>query len=179
MRPDLAQWGAAIHRPIPASRPRHCAFTGPQSAFGFTLLELLVVLALATLLVALVPPLIGSAMPGVELKSSARRVAAGLRLAREEAIRSGRGAAFVIDLEARRFQVDGGYRRVQLPEDIDLKLEAAAAEMMDEKVGAVRFYPDGSSTGGRIVLARRGEGFQVGVQWLTGRIRTAPWEGEP
>ena len=46
---------------------------------GFTLLELLVVLALATLLIALVPPLISAALPGVELKSSARKVAASVR----------------------------------------------------------------------------------------------------
>jgi general secretion pathway protein H len=146
---------------------------------GFTLLELLVVLALATLLIAIVPPLVGSAIPGVELKASARRVAAGLRLAREAAIRSGSDAAFTLDLEKRRFEVDGGYRPVTLPDDLDLKLEAAESQMQSPQVGAVRFYPDGSSTGGRIVVARGDHGYQVGVQWLTGRIRLAPWEEGP
>lgn len=143
---------------------------------GFTLLELMVVLAIATLLLALAPPLIGSAIPGVELKAAARRVVSGLRLTREEAIRSGRDAAFTIDVEARAFQVDGGYRRAQLPEGLDLKLEAAEAEMLSDHAGAVRFYPDGSSTGGRIVLARDDKGYQVGVEWLTGRVRIVPWE---
>jgi general secretion pathway protein H len=147
-------------------------------ARGFTLLELLVVLALATLLIALVPPLITSAIPGVELKAAARRVATGLRMAREEAIRSGGDAAFVMDVEHRAFRVDGGYRRVELPEDLTLKLEAAESEMLSEQAGAVRFYPDGSSTGGRIVLTRGEQGYQVGVQWLTGRIQMTPWVEE-
>lgn len=156
----------------------------PLSAFpvtrsrGFTLLELVVVLALATVLIAIVPPLITAAIPGIELKSSARRVAAGLRLAREEAIRRDRDIAFTLDLEERTYQVDGGFRLIQLPEAIDLKLTAAESEMQDKQVGAVRFYPDGSSTGGRIIIAREDIGWQVGVQWLTGRILMAPWEGE-
>lgn len=134
------------------------------------------VLALASLLIAIVPPLISSAFPGVELKAAARRVASGLRLAREEAIRSGRDAAFVIDVEERVFEVDGGYRRSKLPDDLEVKLEAAESEMLNDHAGGVRFYPDGSSTGGRIVLAYSDRGYQIGVQWLTGRIELAPWE---
>lgn len=156
---------------VPSPRP-----SGLYS--GFTLLELVVVLAIATLLLAIVPPLISSALPGVELKASARRVAAGLRLAREEAIRSGRDTAFTLDLEERTFQVDGGFREGKLPEGPKLKLEAAEREMLSDHAGAVRFFPDGSSTGGRILLTREGEGYQVGVQWLTGRIRMAAWNEE-
>jgi len=137
-----------------------------------------VVLAIAALLLAITPPLISSAIPGVELKSSARRVAAALRLTREEAIRSGRDAAFTLDIEARTFTVDGGYRKGTLPEGLELKLVAAQTEMLGDQAGAVRFFPDGSSTGGRVILARDGKGYQVGGQWLTGRILVAPWEGE-
>jgi general secretion pathway protein H len=143
---------------------------------GFTLLELLVVLAIATLLLTVTPPLLTAAIPGMELKASARRVAAGLRLAREEAIRTGRDVAFTLDLEARSFKVGGRFRDGRLPTSLDLKLEAAETEMLGEHAGAVRFFPDGSSTGGRVILSRDGAGYQVGVQWLTGRILTATWE---
>jgi general secretion pathway protein H len=145
---------------------------------GFTLLELVVVLALATALLTIVPPLITAAFPGVELKSSSRRVASGLRLAREEAIRSGRDVAFTLDLENRSFKVDGNFREVSLPEGLDLKLTAAESEMSSDHLGSVRFFPDGSSTGGRIIVARANAGWQIGVQWLTGRILLAPWEAE-
>ena len=154
---------------------------GPRPAFrtgGFTLLELVVVLALAVLLVAIVPPLLTAALPGVELKSASRRIAAGLRLAREEAIRRGQDVAFTLDLEKHRYQIDGPFRALQLPKDIELKLIAAASEMQGEERGAIRFFPDGSATGGRILLAREGKGWQVGVQWLSGHVRLAPWEAQ-
>lgn len=145
---------------------------------GFTLIELLVVLALAALLIGVVPPLIGAAFPGVQLKAAARSTAAGLRLAREEAIRGGRDVALVLDVGGRRYQVEGDARSVSLPAGLDLKLEGARSEMRDDQVGAVRFYPDGSSTGGRVLLSRNGHGYQVGVAWLTGRIAIGPWEGD-
>lgn len=92
---------------------------------GFTLLELLVVLALATALIALVPPLIATAIPGTELKASARKVAAGLRLAREEAIRSGRDVAFVLDLEEHSYHIERAFQRNLLPQCLNLRLEVA------------------------------------------------------
>ena len=123
------------------SAPSRLAPLSSRLVCGFTLLELMVVLAIAALLLAITPPLITAALPGVELKSSARRVAAGLRLAREEAIRSGGDTAFTLDLEERTFKVDGGYRIGTLPEGLKLKLEAAEKEMLSQQAGVVRFYP--------------------------------------
>jgi general secretion pathway protein H len=140
-----------------------------------------VVLAIAALVLTVVPPLVSAALPGVELKGAARRTLSSLRLARETAIRSGADSVLIVDLEGRRLEIPG-YRAIQLPRRIELKLEAASAETLDEQRGAIRFFPDGSSTGGRVILAR-GEGaaqrgYQVGVTWLTGRVRMAPWEPE-
>jgi general secretion pathway protein H len=154
---------------------------GARPGRGFTLVELLVVLAIAALVLTVVPPLVSAALPGVELKAAARRTLSSLRLARETAIRSGDDAVLMVDVEQHRLEIPG-YRAISLPRRIELKLEAASGEMLDEQRGAIRFFPDGSSTGGRIILAR-GEGrdqhgYQVGVTWLTGRVRMAPWEPE-
>jgi len=150
----------------------------PSTCFhGFTLIELVVVMALAALLIGVVPPLIGAAFPGVQLKSAARSTAGGLRLAREEAIRSGHDVAFVLDVEDRRYRV-GDDSPVSLPSGLTFKLEAASSEMRDDQIGGVRFYPDGSSTGGRVVISHDGHGYQVGVTWLTGRVAIAAWDGD-
>ncbi len=145
---------------------------------AFTLIELLVVMALAALLLSAVPPLITAALPGVELKGGARRMVSGLRLAREESIRSGSDIAFVIDVEGRVAQIDGNFPQISLPKKVIIKLVAAQSEMRDDGVGAIRFFPDGSSTGGRIFLGREGRGgYQIGVTWLTGRIQLVEWDG--
>jgi general secretion pathway protein H len=143
---------------------------------GFTLVELLVVLAIAGLLLALTPPLITAALPGVELKAAARRTAGSLRLAREIAVAKGRDTAWVLDIAQHRYRIEGDHRSGRLPSGLELKLVAAADEMQSDTVGAIRFYPDGSSSGGRVILKRGDGGFQVGVNWLTGRILIGEWK---
>lgn len=130
------------------------------------------------LVVSVAPPLLSAAFPGVQLKAAARQTAAGLRMAREEAIRTGHSAAFTLDVADHNFTVEGGFRTVNLPSGLKLKLTAARSEMHGDQSGSIRFFPDGSSTGGRIILSRNDSGYQVGVEWLTGRIRLAPWEGK-
>ncbi|WP_295588061.1 GspH/FimT family pseudopilin [uncultured Lamprocystis sp.] len=162
---------------------RVCRWSGGTAAGarGFTLIELVVVLAIAALLMTVVPPLISAALPGVELKAAARRTAATLRLARETAIRTGMDTVLVVDVEERLLELPG-FRTVSLPRRLQVKLDAAQREMLDDQRGAIRFFPDGSSTGGVILLARgdarEDSGFQVGVNWLTGRVRMAAVGGE-
>lgn len=139
------------------------------------------VLAVAALAMTAVPPLFDAVLPGVQLKGAARRTMSTLRLARDTAIRSGSDTALVVDVQARRLELQG-FRPVALPGDIHVDLEVARRELLDEDRGAFRFFPDGSSTGGRIVLSRgegdAASGYQVGVNWLTGRVRMAPWGRE-
>jgi general secretion pathway protein H len=148
---------------------------GQNRIRGFTLVELLVVLAIAALAMSAVPPLFSAAMPGVEMKAAARRTVSSLRLARELAIRRGTDVALIVDVEQRRLELPG-HKTLTLPTRLDVTLEAADREMLDDRRGAIRFFPDGSSTGGRIILSHGESGYQVGVIWLTGRVRMAPWE---
>ena len=54
-------------------------------------------------------------------------------------------ATFLL-LERRSFEVSGASRARSLPERLELKLYTAQSEIVDERRGAIRFYPDGSST---------------------------------
>ncbi|NEV61289.1 type II secretion system protein GspH [Thiorhodococcus minor] len=134
-------------------------------------------MAIMAIMMTAVPSLFSAAFPGLEMKSVARRTAATLRLARESAIRQGEDKAVIVDLEAYRLQLEG-YRDLSLPKRLSVGFEGATQEMIDEQHGAVRFFPDGSSTGGRILLSYQGHGYQVGVTWLTGRIELDTWSAE-
>lgn len=141
----------------------------PRANGGFTLLELLLVLVLAGAAYALVARAGVGGMSGAELKSAARAVAAGLRDARGTAIARQSPAALTLDLERRSMEVTGRRSR-ELPQRLDLKLYTAQSEIVSDKRGAIRFYPDGSSTGGRVTLASGERKLLVDVDWLTGRV---------
>ena len=61
-------------------------------------------------------------------------------------------------------------RTHRLPARLDLKLYTAQRDLVSEKVGAVRFFPDGGSNGGRITLAAGERKYDVDIDWLTGRV---------
>lgn len=137
---------------------------------GFTLVELLAVLFIGALVYALFlgVPLRGSSI--ADLKAAARTVASGLRQAQSTAMATRRDALLTIDLEAREFQVTGAESPRNLPRDLEISLYTAQQEVSSERKGSIRFYPDGSSTGGRITVAAGERKYLVDVDWLTGRV---------
>ena len=137
---------------------------------GVTLLELLIVIALMAIITALVVPMFGGPVSTSELRATARRLAAGLRLARSEAVSERRETFLVVDVAGKRFKVDREAREHALPSKVDLKLFTAQNDLVSENVGSIRFYPDGGSNGGRITVASGARKFDVDVDWLTGRV---------
>ena len=141
-----------------------------RRAAGVTLLELLIVLMIIAFVSAIVVPMLGDGVSTSELKSAAREVASGLRYARGQAIAKRTESLLVINLDARTFSLPPDERLHKLPQKLDLKLFSAQSDLLNEKVGAIRFYPDGGSNGGRITLAAGERKFDVDVDWLTGRV---------
>lgn len=137
---------------------------------GFSLLELIVVITIIGLAYTLLPKMVFSGVSGAELRSNVRAVAAGLRLARDAAINTKREATMTLDLDNRTFTVQNDARVHKLNEALDVKLYTSQADLITEKIGAIRFYPDGSSNGGRVTLAAGDRGFEVDVDWLTGHV---------
>jgi general secretion pathway protein H len=139
-------------------------------AGGVTLLELLIVLMIIGMIAALAIPTFSGGVSTTALKSAAREVAAGLRLARGQAITQRAEATLELDVAARAFRVPPDPRLHALPSGIDLKLFTAQRDLVSDKVGAIRFFPDGGSNGGRITLAAGERKYDVDIDWLTGRV---------
>lgn len=145
---------------------------------GFTLLELLIVLLLMAVIFAAAPPLFSSIGLTTELRGSARQLAAGLRLARNEAITEQKVAVLTVDVEQRTFKVAGKTRSLPDDESVKVKLYTAQAELIDNNRGNIRFFPDGSSTGGYVALADGRVEYRVKVDWVTGHISIATLDDE-
>ena len=128
-------------------------------------------LVIAGLILTITPPLFSRAMPGTQLKGAARQITSALKYARSHAVVTQQEAQFRLDVEQRFFEVSGRNKQISLPEDLEYRLFTARAEQISDSVGAVRFYPDGSSTGGRITLAYGDREYHVNIDWLTGHVK--------
>ena len=142
----------------------------PRSSRGVTLLELLIVLALMAIVAGFVVPMFGGPISTSELRASARQLAAGLRLARSEAVSERRETFLVLDVAGKRFKVDREAAEHRLPSRVELKLFTAQNDLVSENVGSIRFFPDGGSNGGRITVASGERKFEVDIDWLTGHV---------
>jgi general secretion pathway protein H len=139
---------------------------------GFTLIELMVTLAIAGFALVLVAGYKPPWSRGLGLQGTAAELASGLRLARSEAIVSNRSVMFDVDVIGHRYRVGKG-KIHSLPARLTIELLTIAGEKRQEGVGDILFNPDGSSSGGRIALADGQRSMAVGVDWLTGRVSVA------
>jgi general secretion pathway protein H len=137
---------------------------------GFTLIELVVVIAILGLALALIAehgPMRSAALTG---KGAAADLAQGLRETRARAIAENRPVGLTVDIANHRWNIAG--RPAQpLPPDFAVSVLTAEGEARDENVAEIAFEPDGSSTGGRIALTGGERKYDVDVDWLTGNVR--------
>jgi general secretion pathway protein H len=136
---------------------------------GFTLLEMLVVVAIMGFAFSLILTRGPMRSQSMEMQAAVNEVAQGLRLARSKAIATNTTARLTVDLAQRSFRIDNGASTV-LPPSLSVAMTAVTEETVGQRLAAIRFNGDGSASGGHIDLAGGGRRAQVGVDWLTGRI---------
>ncbi len=137
---------------------------------GFTLIEMMAVLMLMALIAGAVAFSLGSNLKGVKTRAAVRDLTAAMRYTRGQAIVKHEQRALEIDVEARSYQAPGR-PVIQMPEGLEMKLLTAATEQTGDSKGLIRFFPDGSSSGGRVTLKRGDHEWRVEIAWLTGEVR--------
>lgn len=145
-----------------------------QLAGGFTLVELIVAFAVATLLLAATPLAVMKVRDAVQYRSTVRNVISELRLARHQSVLSGRAVAFEVNSATRHFGSESPGRPI--PEGLGFDAVVAASEISADGTARIRFFPDGSSTGGSVMIFRqpRHDGVRLRVDWLLGRVTQEP-----
>lgn len=136
---------------------------------GFTLVELVIVLVVSVLGMALLANRIGAGNETTRLQAAARDVASALRYAQGEALITRQPVGVAVDLDRNSYRISNGNRVYQLPSQLDISLVVAAEEFAGGE-GAIRFFPDGSSTGGRITLEWGKQLRRLDVNWITGEV---------
>jgi general secretion pathway protein H len=139
-------------------------------ARGFTLLELLVVIVIMMAVAAVTSVNVLSGRDSVSLKTSARQLVSTLRSVRVRAISDGVETGLRLSrANDTLYTIMHNDTAVALPTNISVVLiDAVRPGIVPD--GSVMFYPDGSSSGGQLVLNSSVGSMRIDIDWLTGKV---------
>jgi general secretion pathway protein H len=146
------------------------SFAGRHRLRGFTLMEMLAVILLIGIAAAAVSISVTQGLASARVRAASSELAAALRATRAQAIVRGKDQVFDVDTRADTYR-DVRQQDVALPKGLRVSITSAAQDQPNDHTGRIRFFPDGSSTGGRITLQSGQRQWHVNVSWLTGEVR--------
>ena len=141
---------------------------------GFTLIEIVCIVAILSMIAAILLPAIPRGTPRARIEAYALEAASLLKADRSAAMRRGIATATVIDPATRSLRSSVTGRIVRVPNDVMLDATLAARCNGSTAGNTIGFFASGMSCGGTIALTRRGVGYQVRVNWLTGGAEVVP-----
>jgi general secretion pathway protein H len=144
--------------------------SGSNGEDGFTLLEMVCILAIIAMLAAVLLPNIPRDTSRPRLEAYAVETASMLKADRTAAVRHRVQIATQIDAGARSLRSGSTGKILRVPDDV--VFDAILPNRCNERpaFSTISFFPTGASCGGTIMLSRLGAGYEIRVNWLTGGI---------
>ena len=140
---------------------------------GFTLLEMVAVIAIVALLAAIMLPVIPHATTRQRLEAFAIETAAFLKSDRNAALQRRAQITAQVDAKGRTIRSGASGRIMRIPADVSFQAMLPLTCNERPAHSTISFFANGMSCGGTIVLSRLGAGYEVRVNWLTGGIEVA------
>ncbi|HEX9070975.1 MAG TPA: prepilin-type N-terminal cleavage/methylation domain-containing protein [Pseudolabrys sp.] len=151
--------------------------SGSNPEEGFTLLEMVCVLAIIAMLTAVLLPNISRDTSRPRLEAYAVETASLLKADRTAAIRHRVQIATQIDAGARSLRSGSTGQILRVPDDVTF--DALLPQRCNERpaFSTISFFPTGMSCGGTVMLSRLGTSYEIRVNWLTGGVEIV--QGSP
>jgi general secretion pathway protein H len=119
---------------------------------GFTLLEIIIVLALVTLILGLSSVFVAGFLPSAKANAAGREISGMIRHARSLARMNRESRSVLIDLNNRTYGIEGMATKSFPPEALIRVIDPFSGEIVRGKYPIV-FSPIGGMSGGTIVLS--------------------------
>ncbi|MEA2830877.1 MAG: ral secretion pathway protein [Bradyrhizobium sp.] len=137
---------------------------------GFTLLEMVCVLGVIAMLAAVLLPLIPRETSRSRLQAYALQAATLLKADRNAAIRRQVDVTTLVDAGTRSIRSGASAEMISIPDDVHFDALLPETCHQHAALSTISFFANGMSCGGTIALTRLDIGYEVRVNWLTGRI---------
>jgi general secretion pathway protein H len=141
-----------------------------EAECGFTLLEMVCVLAIIAMLAAVLLPLIPHQTSRSRLQAYALEAATLLKADRNAAIRHQAVVATLVDTGTRAIRSGVTRETIRIPDDVQFDALLPQSCRQRTALSTISFFANGMSCGGTIALTRLNAGYEVRVNWLTGRV---------
>ena len=164
--------------------PTDCSQRFPVQQ-GFTLLELMVALVVASLLAAVAMPSAQRMNETMRYREAVRDLLTATRTARRDAFATGSAHDLLIFEDEPSWAlvpadrasdfIDGDIEARPLPDELSFDVTYAAEVSPGRGVASIRFYPSGGASGGDIDIVRpTGSGVRLKIDWLLGEVVQVP-----
>lgn len=137
---------------------------------GYTILEVLIVLVVLAASAAIVAPRVSASRDASVLEGAGARLAAAMAVARASSISGSSPRYFILDPARRAYGADREKPLKKLAPGIAMSASGFPSELGNARMH-VRFNPDGTATGGAIILRKSRSAISISVDWLTGAVR--------
>ncbi len=138
---------------------------------GFTLLEALAVLSILAIAAAVLMPRLGASRQGLAVQVAALELVSSLKATRAAAVATSQEHRLVMDAGTRTYFAQGAVAPRPIPRAVAMTFQLRNAADAKGNWAVIRFFPDGTASGGDIVLKSGTVKAGISVDWLTGRSR--------
>lgn len=137
---------------------------------GFSLIEILLVLVMIAVMIGITASFMSGSLEQAKIRAVSKDLVSALKYTRGQAVIKHEEKTIEFNVKNRTYRAPKK-KQVQIPEEIEMNLYTAESDIIDEDRGKIRFFSDGSSTGGWIKLTYSNKIWKINVNWLTGEIR--------
>ncbi len=140
-----------------------------KSQPGFTLLEILVVMVMIVVIMGFFSSNMMRSLDKAKIRAASKDLVSAMRYTRGQAVVKHEQKSITFNVKEKTYKAPRK-KTVKIPQEMEMYVYTAESDIANDSTGSIRFFSDGSSTGGWVKLVHGNKIWKINVNWLTGEI---------